>query len=62
MPDCIVIGGGVIGMMTARELTLKGIEVTLLEKGSCGKESSWAGGGIISPLYPWEYSDEVIVK
>ncbi len=59
MPDCIVIGGGVIGMMTARELTLKGIEVTLLEKGTCGKESSWAGGGIISPLYPWEYSDEV---
>ena len=59
MPDCIVIGGGVIGMMTARELTLKGIRVTLLEKGSCGKESSWAGGGIISPLYPWEYSDEI---
>jgi glycine oxidase len=23
------------------------------------KESSWAGGGIISPLYPWRYSDLV---
>lgn len=61
MPECIVIGGGVIGMMTARALHLAGIEVLLLERGPLGGESSWAGGGIISPLYPWRYPDSVNV-
>ena len=57
MSDCIVIGGGIIGMMSARMLVISGAEVTLLDQRECGKESSWAGGGIISPLYPWHYDD-----
>ena len=61
MPDCIVVGGGVIGLLTARELFLSGVDVLLLEKGSLGGESSWAGGGIISPLYPWRYDGSVNV-
>ncbi len=61
MPDCIVVGGGVIGLLTARELFLAGVDVLLLEKGSLGGESSWAGGGIISPLYPWRYDSCVNV-
>lgn len=59
MSECIVIGGGVIGMMTARALHLSGMKVLLLERGPLGGESSWAGGGIISPLYPWRYQDSV---
>jgi glycine oxidase len=55
MSDCIVIGGGLIGMLTARRLHAAGKSVILLEKGRLGQESSWAGGGIISPLYPWRY-------
>jgi len=55
----IIVGAGVIGMMQARELALKGVEVVLLDKGICGSEASWAGGGIISPLYPWRYCDAV---
>ncbi|MDA3869056.1 MAG: glycine oxidase ThiO [Gammaproteobacteria bacterium] len=61
MAECIVIGGGVIGMMTARALHLSGMDVLLLERGPLGGESSWAGGGIISPLYPWRYPDSVNV-
>lgn len=61
MPDCIVVGGGAIGLLTARQLFLAGVDVLLLEKGSLGGESSWAGGGIISPLYPWRYDDAVNV-
>ena len=57
--DCLVIGGGVIGLTTARALSLSGLSVTLLDKGLCGQESSWAGAGIISPLYPWRYSQQV---
>ncbi len=59
MPSCIVVGGGIIGMMTARVLIKVGFSVTLLEKNLCGTECSWAGGGIISPLYPW-YCEEMV--
>ena len=61
MADVIIIGGGLIGMMTARELHQAGAEVLLLERGQLGGESSWAGGGILSPLYPWRYPDAVNV-
>lgn len=54
-----IIGGGLIGMLTARYMAQGGASVTIYEKGEIGRESSWAGGGIISPLYPWRYSDPV---
>ena len=59
MSDCIVIGGGLIGMLTAHELASEGMVVTLLERGEVARESSWAGGGILSPLYPWRYPEPV---
>jgi glycine oxidase len=59
MSDCLIIGGGVIGMMTAWQLAEAGQSVTLVERRQCGQEASWAGGGIVSPLYPWRYSDPV---
>lgn len=59
MPDVIVVGGGVVGLLTAWTLGLAGAEVTLLERGETGREASWAGGGIVSPLYPWRYSAAV---
>jgi glycine oxidase len=46
-------------MLTARELCAAGLRVTLIERGESGRESSWAGGGILSPLYPWRYPDPV---
>jgi glycine oxidase len=59
MSDTLVIGGGIIGLLTARELVQAGAKVTLVEMGETGRESSWAGGGICSPLYPWRYPDAV---
>lgn len=59
MSDILIVGGGIIGMLTARELSLAGMKVTIVERGQAGHESSWAGGGIISPLYPWRYSAPV---
>src|SRR6218665_2854891 len=55
----VIVGAGVIGMMTARELARAQCEVALLERSQMGKEASWAGGGIVSPLYPWRYSAPV---
>ncbi|MCF5812242.1 glycine oxidase ThiO [Pseudomonas sp. PA-1-2A] len=55
----VIVGGGVIGLLTAYNLASEGQTVTLLERGGLGQEASWAGGGIVSPLYPWRYSQAV---
>ncbi len=55
----IVIGAGALGLATAEALLRQGAAVTIFERGSVGQESSWAGGGILSPLCPWDYPDEV---
>ncbi len=55
----VVVGGGVIGLMTARALARHGHEVVVFERGALGREASWAAGGILSPLYPWRYPDAV---
>ena len=47
------------GLSVALALLQRGIRVTVLECGRVGGESSWAGGGILSPLLPWEYSKPV---
>ena len=57
--DVIIIGGGVSGLMTARELSGAGKRVVLLERQALGKESSWAGGGILSPLTPWRAAEPI---
>lgn len=57
--NIIIIGGGLIGMLTARSLLRRGYGVTILERGPFGREASWAGGGILSPLYPWRHTAAV---
>jgi glycine oxidase len=58
-PDITLIGGGVIGLLTAREFCLAGATVMIIEKNLLGQEASWAGGGILLPLYPWRQADAI---
>ena len=58
-PDCIVVGAGINGLLVARELRAAGLRVRVLERGVAGREASWAGGGILSPLHPWRQPDPV---
>jgi glycine oxidase len=55
----VIVGGGVIGLLTAFNLASEVQSVVLLDRSNVGQESSWAGGGIVSPLYPWRYSPAV---
>lgn len=63
--DIIIVGAGIIGMLSAWELLKRGREqgkpphILLIDKGEPGREASWAGGGILSPLRPWHYPPEV---
>lgn len=58
-PDFLVIGAGALGLATALELAARGARVSVLDQGAAGGESTWAGGGILSPLTPWDYGEEV---
>lgn len=55
----LIIGGGAIGLLTALNLAPHVGSITLMDRQQAGRESSWAGGGIVSPLYPWRYSAAV---
>jgi glycine oxidase len=45
----VILGGGVIGLMTAYFLGKDGASVVVLDKGELGQEASWAGAGILPP-------------
>ena len=51
--DAVVIGGGLIGMITARTLQTAGLKVALLEKNRLGEEASGVAGGILASFHPW---------
>jgi len=53
----VVIGAGIVGLLTACRLKQRGVDVVVLEKGQVGQESSWAGAGILCPIHPWLYPD-----
>ena len=55
----VVLGAGVVGLTTALALAERGHRVTVLDAGSPGMESSWAGGGIVSPVPPWAYPEAI---
>lgn len=59
----MVVGGGIVGCMTAMELVNRGYRVTIVERNQIAAqtsgESSWAGAGIVFPLLPWMYRDKV---
>ncbi len=57
--DITLVGAGIIGLLTAREFLLRGYSVNILDKNLLGQESSWAGGGILMPLYPWRQSEAI---
>lgn len=59
----VVVGGGIVGCLTAMQLIKQGHTVTLVERNivaaQTSGESSWAGAGIAFPLLPWFYRDVV---
>ncbi len=55
--DCLVIGGGVIGLTTAWRLAQQGGIVRVCDQATPGREASWAGAGILPPGHPGKPGD-----
>jgi len=55
----LIIGAGINGLLSALNLTQAGFDVTVVEQGDVARESTWAGAGILSPLLPWDYGEEI---
>ena len=56
-----IIGAGITGLMSALELLEQGCSVSIFDQQAAGQAASWAGGGILSPMYPWRYPAAVNV-
>jgi len=49
MSNVVVIGGGVVGVSCARELALRGVDVTVLERDRIGHGCSYGNAGWLTP-------------
>ena len=54
-----IVGAGISGLLTALELIEHGCSVEIFDQQQAGQAASWAGGGILSPMYPWRYPQSV---
>lgn len=55
--DVLIVGGGIIGLSLAYELSARGQLVTVVERDACGRAASWAGVGILPPVAKRQIND-----
>ena len=58
--EVTIIGAGIIGTSIAFELAKEGLKVVVVDRGEVGQESSWAAGGILTPIHLANYPPELV--
>lgn len=56
MKRCVIVGAGIVGQLCALELYDRGWRNITIVEDPDSPPASWAGGGILSPLFPWRYT------
>lgn len=54
-PPVVIVGAGIIGLLCAWYLIRAGRQPLIIDRLLVGRESSWAGAGILAPLDPAAY-------
>ena len=54
-----IIGAGISGLLSALELVEQGCSISIFDQQQAAQAASWAGSGILSPMYPWRYPQAV---
>ena len=49
MLDAAIVGGGLVGLSSALELSRRGVHVRVVDRGDAGAQASWAAAGILGP-------------
>lgn len=47
--DCVIVGAGAVGLSIAYELSGHGLSLCVLDQAEPGRQTSWAGAGILPP-------------
>mgnify|MGYP001239922835 CR=1 FL=1 len=56
-----VIGGGICGLSIGWRLAQAGQSVTVFDRGSAGKEATWAAAGMLAPQVEVEHGEEMLL-
>lgn len=59
-PPVVIVGAGIIGLLCAWYLVRAGRQPLIIDRLLAGRESSWAGAGILAPLDPAAYPLSVL--
>src|SRR5580700_19863 len=54
-PDVVIVGGGIIGLSVAWRAREKGLSVTLLERDTVGRGTSYVAAGMLAPVAEAEF-------
>ncbi|MEO5511275.1 MAG: glycine oxidase ThiO [Longimicrobiales bacterium] len=55
--DVVIVGAGIIGLMSARLLRQQGANVIVVDRELPGRQATWSAGGMLSPLIESEDDD-----
>src|SRR5665213_2403641 len=56
-PDVLVVGGGIIGLAVAWRARARGLSVTVLERDTVGRGTSYVAAGMLAPVSEVEFGD-----
>jgi glycine oxidase len=60
--DCIVLGGGLIGLSIAWRSAQRGASVAVIERDEPGKSASWVAAGMLAPVTEADFGEQDLLR
>ena len=59
--DCVIVGGGIIGLAIAWRTSQLGLSVAMLERDHPARSASWVAAGMLAPVTEVSYGEEELL-